>query len=41
VVLVSAGLTLLLGLALVVLAVVRRPQPGPSALQAPPPSPMQ
>ncbi|MET9311801.1 DUF4389 domain-containing protein [Kribbella sp. NPDC003505] len=41
VVLVSAGLTLLLGVALVVLAVVRRPQPGPSALQAPPPPPMQ
>ncbi|TCC24352.1 DUF4389 domain-containing protein [Kribbella sindirgiensis] len=40
-VLASAGLTLLLGVALVVVAVVRRPQPGPSALQGPPPAPME
>jgi hypothetical protein len=36
VVLVSAGVTLVVGLLLVVLAVVRRPQAGPSTLQAPP-----
>jgi hypothetical protein len=41
VVLASAGLTLLLGVFLVVLAVVRRPQPGPSALQQPPVPPME
>lgn len=40
-VLASAGLALLLGVALVVVAVVRRPQPGPSALQGPPPAPMK
>jgi hypothetical protein len=36
VVLVSAGATFLIGLALVVFAVVRRPEPGPSALQSRP-----
>ncbi|MEU8226152.1 DUF4389 domain-containing protein [Kribbella sp. NPDC048915] len=36
VVLASAGLMFVLGLVLVVLAVVRRPQPGPSTLQPPP-----
>jgi hypothetical protein len=41
VVLASAGVTLVLGLVLVVLAVVRRPQPGPSALQAPPLPPVE
>lgn len=35
-VLASAGVTLVLGLLLVVLAVVRRSQPGPSTLQGPP-----
>ncbi|TCC08468.1 hypothetical protein [Kribbella soli] len=37
-VLTSAGLTLLLGLVLVTLAVVRQPKAGPSPLQAPPPA---
>jgi hypothetical protein len=41
VVLVSAGVTFLLGLALVVLAVVRQPKPGPSPLQGPPAPPVQ
>ncbi|TCC07848.1 DUF4389 domain-containing protein [Kribbella soli] len=41
VVLASAGVTLVLGLVLVVLAVVRRQQPGPSALQRPPLPPVE
>ncbi|HWD83085.1 MAG TPA: DUF4389 domain-containing protein, partial [Kribbella sp.] len=40
-VLTSAGVTLLLGVALVMLAVVRQPKPGPSALQGPSPSRME
>ncbi|GAA1599517.1 MULTISPECIES: DUF4389 domain-containing protein [Kribbella] len=40
-VLVSAAVTLLLGALLVVLAVVRRPKPGPSTLQPAPPARME
>ncbi|MER7251396.1 DUF4389 domain-containing protein [Kribbella sp. NPDC000426] len=40
-VLVSAGITFMLGLALVLLAVVRRPKPGPSALQTPTVPPLE
>lgn len=40
-VLVSAGVFFLLGLALVLVAVVRQPKPGPSALQTPPVPPVE
>ncbi|MFG1913164.1 DUF4389 domain-containing protein [Kribbella sp. NPDC048928] len=40
-VLTSAGVTLLLGIALVAAAVVRQPKPGPSALQAPSSPPVE